>query len=145
MLNHVAELLAKRSEGFIRAEIMDQGRAIHGVSKEDNDITREVHNIKHFTAQAVATMESATRTIGKRIMTILRRIILYLSYRWPVHKLSVSQRTKRERRERELETRSTRAWGTGRRAKHLLLCAGTQFSCACFSGLNYTNDENNSG
>ncbi|KAL9972185.1 hypothetical protein ACROYT_G018442 [Oculina patagonica] len=62
VLTHVAELLAKRSEGFIRAEIMDQGRAIHGVSKEDNDITREVHNIKHFTAQAVATMESATRT-----------------------------------------------------------------------------------
>ena len=92
MLNHVAELLAKRSEGFIRAEIMDQGRAIHGVCKEDNDITREVHNIKHFTAQAVATMESATRTIGKRIITILRRIILYLSYRLPIHRLCFSRR-----------------------------------------------------
>ena len=65
VLNHVAELLAKRSEGFVRAEIMDQGRAIHGVSKVDSDITREVHNIKHFTAQATATMESATRTKGK--------------------------------------------------------------------------------
>ena len=67
ILNHVAELLAKRSEGFIRAEIMDQGRAIHGVSKEDNDITREVHNIKHFAAQAMATMESATQTKGKSL------------------------------------------------------------------------------
>ena len=64
-MNHVAELLVKRSEGFIRAEIMDQGRAIHGVSKEDNDITREVYNIKHFTSQTVATMESATRIKGK--------------------------------------------------------------------------------
>jgi len=62
VLNHVAELLTKRSEGFVRAEIMDQGRAIHGVSKEDNEIAREVHNIKHFTAQAIATKESATRT-----------------------------------------------------------------------------------
>ena len=68
VLNHVAELLAKRSEGFLRAEIMDQGRAVHGVSKEDNDITREVHDIKHFTAQAIATMESATRTKGKKLI-----------------------------------------------------------------------------
>lgn len=69
VLNHVAELLAKRSEGFIRAEIMDQGRAIHGISKEDNDISREVHNVKHFTAQAIAIMESATRTKGKSLFT----------------------------------------------------------------------------
>lgn len=61
-LNHVAELLAKRSEGFIRAEIMDQGRAIQGVSKEESDIRREVRNIKYFTSQAIAAMESATRT-----------------------------------------------------------------------------------
>ena len=67
ILNHVAELLAKRSEGFIRAEIMDQGRAIHGVSKEDNDIIREVRNIKHFIAQALATMESATQSRGKNL------------------------------------------------------------------------------
>ncbi|PFX31290.1 aldehyde dehydrogenase family 8 member A1-like isoform X1 [Stylophora pistillata] len=62
ILNQVAKLLGKRSEAFIRAEIMDQGRAIHGVSKEDNDIAREVLNIKYFTAQAVATMESATKS-----------------------------------------------------------------------------------
>lgn len=60
----MAKLLGKRSEAFIRAEIMDQGRAIHGVSKEDNDIAREVLNIKYFTAQAVATMESATKSQG---------------------------------------------------------------------------------
>lgn len=76
VLNHVAELLAKRSEGFIRGEIMDQGRAIHGVSKEDNDIKREVHNVKHFTSQAMATMESATRTKGKKFILILMRNIL---------------------------------------------------------------------
>lgn len=68
VLNHVAGLLTKRSEGFVRAEIMDQGRAIHGVSKEDNEIAREVHNIKHFTAQAIATKESATRTKGKKFI-----------------------------------------------------------------------------
>ena len=72
VLNHVAKLLAKRSEGFVRAEIMDQGRAIHGVSTEDNDITREVHNIKHFTAQAVVTMGSATQTKGKKFISILK-------------------------------------------------------------------------
>ena len=67
-LNHVAELLAKRSEGFIRAEIMDQGRAIQGVSKEDSDIAREVRNMKYFTSQAIAAMESATRTEGKSLL-----------------------------------------------------------------------------
>lgn len=62
VLNQVAELLEKRSEAFVRAEIMDQGRAIQGASKEYNDVHREVHNIKHFTALAIAMTESATKT-----------------------------------------------------------------------------------
>lgn len=64
----MAELLEKRFEGFIRAEIMDQGRAIQGTCKDDSDIARQVDNIKYFTALAVATMESASTTKGKRCL-----------------------------------------------------------------------------
>ena len=64
MLRHVAQLLEKRFEAFVRAEIMDQGRAIQGARKDDNDVAREVHNIKQITALAVATEESATKTKG---------------------------------------------------------------------------------
>ena len=67
VLNQVAELLEKRSEAFVRAEIMDQGRAIQGASKEYNDVHREVHNIKHFTALAIAMTESATKTNGNEL------------------------------------------------------------------------------
>lgn len=67
VLNQVAELLEKRSEAFVRAEIMDQGRAIQGASKEYNDVHREVHNIKHFTALAIATTELATKTNGNEL------------------------------------------------------------------------------
>ena len=74
----MAKLLGKRSEAFIRAEIMDQGRAIHGVSKEDNDITREVLNIKYFTAQAVATVESATQSQGKKVLKKLKKDVFRL-------------------------------------------------------------------
>ena len=70
VLNQVAELLEKRSEAFVRAEIMDQGRAIQGDSKEYNDVHREVHNIKHFTALAIATTESATKTNGNKLGSI---------------------------------------------------------------------------
>lgn len=64
-MSHVADLLEKRFEGFVRAEIMDQGRAIQGACKDDSDVAREVHNIKHFAAKAVASMDSATKTTGK--------------------------------------------------------------------------------
>ena len=64
MLRHVAQLLEKRFEAFVRAEIMDQGRAIQGARKDDSDVAREVHNIKQITALAVATGESATKTKG---------------------------------------------------------------------------------
>ena len=57
---------------------MDQGRAIHGVSKEDNDITREVLNIKYFTAQAVATVESATQSQGKKVLKKLKKDVFRL-------------------------------------------------------------------
>ena len=67
VLNQVAELLEKRSEAFVRAEIMDQGRAIQGASKEYDDVHREVHNIKHFTALAIAMTESATKTNGNEL------------------------------------------------------------------------------
>jgi len=62
VLRHVAQLLEKRFEAFVRAEIMDQGRAIQGARKDDSDVAREVHNIKQITALAVATGESATKT-----------------------------------------------------------------------------------
>ena len=85
----MAKLLGKRSEAFIRAEIMDQGRAIHGVSKEDNDITREVLNIKYFTAQAVATVESATQSQGKKVLKKLKKDVFRLARAWEKKKLLV--------------------------------------------------------
>ena len=63
-LSRVADLLEKRSEGFVRAEILDQGRAIQGACKDDNDVAREVIGMKYFLSEAVATVESATRTTG---------------------------------------------------------------------------------
>ncbi|KAK2563079.1 2-aminomuconic semialdehyde dehydrogenase [Acropora cervicornis] len=58
----MANLFEKRSELFLRAEILDQGRAIQGAFKDDNDVAREVPVIKHFLAQAMARTESSTKT-----------------------------------------------------------------------------------
>lgn len=71
----MAELLEKRFEGFVRAEIMDQGRAIQGACKDDSDVARAVYNVKHFTAHAVATMETATKTRGKAFTCWLKGIL----------------------------------------------------------------------
>lgn len=64
MLSLMASLLKKRSELFLRAEILDQGRAIQGAFKDDNDVAREVPVIKHFLAQAMARTESSMKTRG---------------------------------------------------------------------------------
>lgn len=64
MLSLMANLLEKRSELFLRAEILDQGRAIQGAFKDDNDVAREVPVIKHFLAQTIARTESSTKTRG---------------------------------------------------------------------------------
>ncbi|XP_074620030.1 2-aminomuconic semialdehyde dehydrogenase-like isoform X1 [Acropora palmata] len=62
VLSLMANLFEKRSELFLRAEILDQGRAIQGAFKDDNDVAREVPVIKHFLAQAMARTESSTKT-----------------------------------------------------------------------------------
>ena len=70
MLSLMANLLEKRSELFLRAEILDQGRAIQGAFKDDNDVAREVPVIKHFLAQAMARTESSTKTRGNGLCDI---------------------------------------------------------------------------
>lgn len=92
MLSHMTDLLEKRSELFLRAEILDQGRAIQGAFKDDSDVAREVPVIKHFLAQSMVRTESSTKTRGNGLCDMELLLLGKCAPTIFIHELSSSMR-----------------------------------------------------